>query len=146
MEIRPLRLGDIDACWDLVNRNWGFDAAQRFARQAGEAFGGKEEFAPVFVVAEGDLGVIGFAAYQPSMKMKGSYDFIWIAIHPKYQKMGVGKLLTDWRVEHIRQRGGTMIELVTQKPDYFSRHGFFKLHHLDNGWYLMLKIIGRIDI
>ncbi len=139
---------DMHFCTSLVHMNWGFEAADRCQHQMTEHFKGGP-FAPVFCIA--DIGdplsrdyvsmPVGFAAYQPSMKMKGSFDLIWIAVHPLYQGHGAGVALTEWRINEIKKRGGQMIELVTQKPHYFSKFGFFKLHHLGNEWYLMLKLL-----
>jgi len=146
MHVRPFgKNGDLDFCSDLVMQNWGPVAADRCVSQAVESYN-DTPWTPKFCVAEIDMGPVGFAAYQPSMKMKGSFDFIWIAVHPQYQKHKVGTALTDWRIADIKRRGGQMIELVTQKPDYFSRFGFFKLHHLGNEWYLMLKLLANVDI
>lgn len=154
MYIRPATQGgDLAFCSSLVMQNWGREAADRHDIQFAESYS-DSPYAPVFCIA--DIGDplsrdyasmrIGFAAYQPSMKMKGSFDLIWIAIAPLYQSYGAGKALTEWRIDAIKRRGGQMIELVTQKPNYFSKFGFFKLHHLGNEWYLMLKLLGRVDI
>lgn len=154
MHIRKPKYGEIDNfCCPLVAENWGIEAADRCRDQMVEYFKGGP-YAPVFCIA--DIGdplsrdyqsmPVGFAAYQPSMRMKGSYDLIWIAVHLGFKTLGVGKKLTEWRIEEIKKRGGQMIELVTQKPDYFSKFGFFKLHHLGNEWYLMLKLLKTVDI
>lgn len=150
---RATEIGDFKFCSDLVMENWGFEPAQRCEGQFAETYG-ESDYAPVFCIA--DLSdplsrgyapmPIGFAAYQPSMKMKGSFDLIWIAVHRQYQAHGAGKVLTEWRINDIKKRGGQMIELVTQKPGYFSKFGFFKLHHLGNEWYLMLKLLAKVDI
>lgn len=155
MYIRPLgKDGDIDFCGDLVMQNWGPVAADRCQAQIVESFN-DTPYSSVFCIA--DIGdplsrdyasmPVGFAAYQPSMKMKGSFDFIWIAVHPMYKGFGVGKQLTEWRLDEIKKRGGQFVELVTQKPEFFSKFGFFKLHHLGNEWYLMIKLLtAHVDI
>jgi GNAT superfamily N-acetyltransferase len=153
MFIRELKYNDMPFCCHLVAENWNIEAANRCRIQMIEYFKGGP-YAPIFCVA--DLGdplsrdyapmPIGFAAYQPSMKMRGSYDLIWNAVDREYQSVGVGKALTEWRIDAIKKRDGQMIELVTQKPDYFSKFGFFKLHHIGNEWYLMLKLLKEVDI
>jgi GNAT superfamily N-acetyltransferase len=134
-------------CNDLVLENWGAEMAERFDEQWMEYWkGGK--YAPVFIVAVDDADkVIGFAAYRQSMLMKGAFSLIWIAIDKKHQGHHVGKALTEHRLAEIDEREGQMIQLVTQKPKYFSKFGFFKLHHLGNEWYLMLKLLThKVDI
>ncbi len=156
MYIRPATYTDSRFCCDLAFKNWGVEPAQRCHDQLMASLRGMDYdlYKPVFCIADaGDplsrdyvSQPVGFAAYQPSMKMKGSFDFIWIAVDPTYQGGGVGKTLTDWRIKRVKERGGQMIELVTQKPAYFSKFGFFKLHHLGNEWYLMLKLLKTVDI
>lgn len=150
MFVRAPKYSEIDLCCNLVLINWGVEAADRCRQQMIEYFKGGD-YAPVFCVLDIGDGVdgpiVGFAAYQPSMKMKGSFDLIWIAVHPHYQGRSAGKVLTEWRINEIKKRGGQMIELVTQKPAFFSKFGFFKLHHLGNDWYLMLKLLtSKVDI
>jgi ribosomal protein S18 acetylase RimI-like enzyme len=145
--IRLAHASDRSRCALLAYDNWGSAPAIRCDEQFGEYLrGGK--YAPVFVVATNDHDVvIGFAAYHRTMLMKGSFDLIWIAVAEDYQGCNVGKSLTDWRVAEIAGSGGQMIQLVTQKPEFFSKFGFFKLHHLGNEWYLMLKLLtSSVDI
>lgn len=147
VHVRTPQYGEMPRCVDLVRENWGDEPAERCREQFIEYFkGGK--YAPVFVVATDDDGkVIGFAAYQRTMLMKGAFDLIWIAVDKSHQGSRVGKALTDWRLEEIEEHGGQMIQLVTQKPGYFSKFGFFKLHHLGNEWYLMIKLLtSQVDI
>ncbi len=153
MYIRAPDAADVDFCCELAMENWGLAAADRCRLQLIESFK-KGPYSPVFGIA--DIGdplsrdyhsmPVGFAAFCPSMLMKGAFDLIWIAVHRRYQGQTVGKALVDWRVNEIRKRDGQMMLLVTQKPYYFSKFGFFKLHHLGNDWYLMLKLLMPVTI
>jgi GNAT superfamily N-acetyltransferase len=149
MFIRPPNHGgDLNFCCGLVAKNWGAEAADRCTAQFVESFN-DGPYAPVFCILDIEVagaGPIGFAAYQPSMKMKGSFDLIWIAVHDQYKGGGAGKALTEWRIDDIKKRGGQMIELVTQKPDYFAKFGFISVYHLGNQWYLMLKLLKPVEI
>lgn len=146
VHVRTPQYAEMQRCCDLVRDNWGAEAAVRCREQFIEYWkGGK--YAPVFVVAVDDGGAVtGFAAYEPTMLMKGAYNLIWIAIDVKHQGARVGKALTDWRIADITERDGQFIQLVTQKPAYFSKFGFFRLHHLGNEWYLMIKLLKSVDI
>jgi N-acetylglutamate synthase-like GNAT family acetyltransferase len=150
MIIRPMKSADVKACLSLVHANWGFEAALRAEDQMSVYFdndGRLNDYAPRFIVATLDGGeFLGFAAYEANMLMKGSFALIWIAVHPAYQKSGAGRALTEYRLDEIRKRGGQMVTLVTQKPDYFGKFGFFKLHHIGNEWYLMLKLFKTVEI
>jgi GNAT superfamily N-acetyltransferase len=153
MFIRPPKYREIEFCAGLVAENWGIEAADRCHLQMVEYFRGGH-FAPTFGIM--DLGdplsrdyvpmPIGFAAFGPSMLMKGAFNLIWIAVHPTYQGSGAGKALVEWRIDEIGKRDGQMITLMTQKPDYFSKFGFFKLHHVGNEWYLMLKLLKTVEM
>lgn len=146
IQIREPHYGEMPDCCRLVRSNWGEEAADRCREHFIEYFkGGK--YNPAFVVACNDRGtVIGFAAYHRSMLMKGAFDLIWLAIDEKYQGCDIGRQLTEYRIMEISGHNGQMILLVTQKPSYFSRFGFFKLHHTGNDWYLMLKLLKATDI
>jgi GNAT superfamily N-acetyltransferase len=135
------RSAEMTRCCDLVMNNWGEEAAARCYEQFVEYWKGGP-YAPVFVVATDDRDqVIGFAAYHRSMLMKGTFDLIWIAVDEHWQGCDVGRALTDWRINEITAQDGQMILLTTQKPAFFSKFGFFKLHHVGNEWYLMLKLL-----
>jgi predicted N-acetyltransferase YhbS len=139
--IRTPHYGEMKRCCDLVHENWDRAAADRCREQFIEYFkGGK--YAPVFVVAcDQDDEVIGFAAYHRSMLMKGAFELIWIVVDEAYKSRNVGKLLTEWRLMEIEGLDGQFIQLVTQKTEFFSKFGFFRLHHLGNEWYLMIKLL-----
>jgi predicted N-acetyltransferase YhbS len=141
IKLREPHYAEMPRCRDLVQQTWGDDAAERCVEQFIEYFkGGK--YAPVFIVAVDDRDdVIGFAAYHRTMLMNGSFELIWIVIDEKWQGKGVGETLTNYRIAEIAGREGQFIQLVTQKPYYFMKFGFFKLHHLGNDWYLMLKLL-----
>lgn len=146
MNIRKMERRDIQDCKKLVFDNWDWPAADRFKEQAMLSFDTSNPYRPVFYVAETSLGVCGFSAFEPSMLMKDAYHLIWIAVEVDYKSTGIGKALTNCRLEEIKKRGGSMVQLVTQKPGYFEKFGFFKLTPLDNGWWLMMIRLKEIDI
>ena len=141
VHVRQPNYGEKAVCVELVRDNWGDEAAERCHEQFIEYFkDGK--YSPIFCVAtDDDSKVIGFAAYHRTMLMKGAFDLIWIAVDKKYQDDGVGRALTDWRLNEIDEQHGQMIQLVTQKTGYFARFGFSSVADLGNGWYLMLKLL-----
>jgi N-acetylglutamate synthase-like GNAT family acetyltransferase len=147
MEVREPKYSEIAACASLVHENWGRKAAERCEAQMIEYFrGGK--YAPTFVVADNGFGVVvGFAAFAPTMLMTDLYDLIWLVVEKGYQKHGVGRILTEWRLSGIKRLGGAAVQLVTQKPDYFARwFGFAPLAPLGNGWTLMLKRLKNVEM
>lgn len=154
MKISLMRDNEIPQCAMLVQDNWGPVAADRFMEQAYIGMG-NGKYAPKFFVAHlfddptnntEQRGIIGFAAYQRTMRMHGAFDLIWLAVHEQYQGKGVGDALTWHRLDEIKKNADAMnVSLVTQKPKYFNRFGFTTAAHLGNDWVemsLILKLAG----
>lgn len=147
MEVREPKYSEIAACANLVHENWGRKAAERCEAQMIEYFrGGK--YAPTFVVADNGFGVVvGFAAFAPTMLMTDLYDLIWLVVEKGYQKHGVGRALTHWRLSEIKRLGGAAVQLVTQKPGYFNRwFNFQPVAPLGNGWMLMIRHLKNVEM
>jgi ribosomal protein S18 acetylase RimI-like enzyme len=155
--IREMMYHEMPACCALVRDNWGDEAADRARGQMIEYFKGGA-YAPVFYVAEAGASVAGgpiagtgmykvggFAAFCPSMLMKDAYDLIWIAIDKRDQARGIGRRLTNHRLAEIRKRGGRIVSLMTQKPDYFARFGFEVALEMDS-WHLMVLKLQPVRI
>lgn len=137
MIIRPMQDNEIVLASYMALDNWGPASADRMCAQAMLGLRGGA-YDPKFFVADIGEGIVGFSAYQRSMRMLGSYDLIWLAVHPTYQARGVGVALTWHRIDKIKELGGQSISLVTQKPKYFGRFGFMTACHLGNDWVEMV--------
>lgn len=148
MTIRDLTFEDIAQCADLAGVNWGPEAKARARDQMLEMFkGGKH--APHFYVACSEVQpdiVLGFSGFRPSWVMRDAYDLIWIAVLKRAQGIGLGRLLTETRMSEIKRRGGAMVSLVTQKPEFFWRFGFGTIFRLDDGWMLMMNKLSPVRI
>jgi predicted N-acetyltransferase YhbS len=147
MIIRDLKYGEMKQCEILVRENWGIDAADRAHDQMLEMFKGGP-YAPHFYVADigssiVGAGIIGFAGFAPDMMMNGSYDLIFVVVHSAYQGHGAGRALTEARIAEIRKRGGTMVSLMTQKPEFFRKFGFRALD-VHDGWCLMNRKLATV--
>lgn len=129
----------MDQCGALVRDNWGEESYARFYDQYVEYLAGGQ-YAPMFFAAtpynEPDT-IIGFSAMRKSMLMNGFWEFIWIAVHKDHQGRGIGEMLTDYRLDVVRENEGTSVLLVTQKPKYFNRFGFITSQDHGNGWVAM---------
>ena len=128
----------MDACVRLVHENWGGVSADRCFKQFVEGFQGGE-YAPRFFIADHVTTdeTAGFCALRKSMLMGGFWEFIWVALAKGHQGRGLGTLLTEHRLNYVRDNGGTSVLLVTQKPQYFNRFGFLTDRDHGNGWMAM---------
>lgn len=148
MIIRDLKYKDLPTCAMLVEKEWGCEAAERAHQQMLEMFRLTEaQKPPHFYVAEDSMTgeIIGFAGFEYTMLMKDNYNLIWIAISPKAQGLGLGKALTAQRLNEIKRRGGTLVALMTQKPNYFLQFGF-EVTRVFDGWHLMHLQLGKVGI
>jgi ribosomal protein S18 acetylase RimI-like enzyme len=139
VHIRSPHYGEMDACVSLVRDNWGDESADRCFKQFVEFWRGGE-YAPEFFVAttyDAPDRIIGFSALRKSMLMNGFWEFIWIAVHKDHQGRGIGEMLTDYRLDVVRENDGASVLLVTQKPRYFNRFGFVTDREHGNGWHAM---------
>lgn len=136
--IRPATRLDMDQCAMLVRYNWGDESCQRVYDQFVESLN-CGQYDPQFFVAQPFDGsaIVGFCAMRKSMLMNGFWEFIWVAVHEDHQGRGIGEMLTDYRLDVVRENGGTAAILVTQKPKYFNRFGFITSQDCGNGWVVM---------
>lgn len=85
-----------------------------------------------FVFAEMDGALAGYACYGPVTCTAASYDLYWIAVEPKFQRHGVGRMLMDVVESQVAARGGERIYIDTSGRDqyaptraFYERSGFY---------------------
>ena len=79
----------------------------------------------VFVELEGRLA--GYSCYGPIPCTASSFDLYWIAVHPDFQKRGLGKVIFNQTERLIREAGGTRMYVDTsQRPQYHDTHVFYE--------------------
>src|SRR5512143_3352130 len=72
-----------------------------------------------FVLAEQDGKLAGYTCFGPIPCTRGSYDLYWIAVHPAWQKQGIGARLLAHSEQRIAQAGGQRIYIETSaRPQY----------------------------
>ncbi len=66
-----------------------------------------------FVFAELEGEVIGYSCYGPVPATRYSYDIYWMAVHPDYQRRGIGRKLIAMNESLVRRAGGRRIYMDT---------------------------------
>lgn len=79
-----------------------------------------------FVLAEIDGQLAGYASYGHIAGTRDSYDLYWIAVHPRHQGQGIGRLILDQAEQCIQQSGGRRVYIETSnREQYQSTRGFY---------------------
>jgi D-alanine-D-alanine ligase len=80
-----------------------------------------------FIFAEKDGRLAGYTCYGPIACTASSYDLYWIAVHPDFQGMGLGKKLLTAAEQKTRDAGGTrMYAETSHRPQYASTRSFYE--------------------
>jgi GNAT superfamily N-acetyltransferase len=78
-----------------------------------------------YFVALVNGGVKGFAGVKKTgVNTKAIFEFPWCIIHPEYQGHGLGRALTEARINYVREAGGSVILLTTPHPQVYEKYGF----------------------
>jgi len=125
IHIRPLVPGDRSRIQDIVTAAGNFSDQEIATAMelVDEALQKGEESGYIIVVAEtpegtGEIG--GYACYGPTPLTEGVYDLYWIAVDPKTQGRGIGRLLVEYVEKDIRSRGGRMLLIETSSRDEYQ--------------------------
>jgi GNAT superfamily N-acetyltransferase len=142
--IRDLHRDDILACQMIVAEHWGWPVATHAGLEMGEMFC-HSLWPPYYYVVEDDRGIVGFAGFKASWVMSNTYELIWVNVATRALGNGVGRMLTQKRLDEIKRRGGALVTLMTQKPLFFAKFGFRSLANFD-GWELMVRQIAPVTL
>ncbi len=80
------------------------------------------------MVVENKYGeVAGFISYGPTPLTEGTYDLYWIAVSPRDQRKGFGRILIRWLEDKVREEGGRLILIETSsQPKYEATRNFYQ--------------------
>ncbi len=74
----------------------------------------------LFLFAEWNGNVVGYACFGPIPCTKTSYDLYWIAVDPRFQRSGVGGRLLAETEKEIFRLGGRRIYIDTSSRDQYE--------------------------
>lgn len=141
--IREMQESDIPQCIYIVEKNWGDKVAQRAEIEVRCLF--KNQLAMYYVI-ELNHTVVGWAGMMPSHLMNDIWDFIWINIHPDFKKQGLGRDLTNFRINMVSEMGGSAIHLMTKRYKFFKSMGFKAVHVYQGNWVLMIRQLKTVEL
>ncbi len=89
------------------------------------------------LVAEIGSSPVGYICYGPAPLTKGTWDIYWMAVDPKEQSRGLGKVLLLSAENNIKDNHGYLILIETSsKPGYEKTRRF----HQSRGYNLICRI------
>jgi ribosomal protein S18 acetylase RimI-like enzyme len=89
------------------------------------------------LVAEYEFSLAGYIQYGNTPLTKGTWDIYWMAIEPRLQGKGIGKILMGAAETDIKKREGRLILIETSsKPLYEKTRNF----HVGRGYTLTCRI------
>jgi ribosomal protein S18 acetylase RimI-like enzyme len=81
----------------------------------------------LFRVAECGGEVAGYACWGPTPCTRGTFDLYWIAVHPRFQGLGVAHALMKAAESDMQSRGGRLCVVQTSAlPSYDRTRGFYE--------------------
>ena len=127
MKIRPAESKDRDRIHEVLIATGRFNADEvRFAMDlVDQAFEHPErdEYL-VHVLEEPDSGprktIQGYVCFGATPLADGVFDLYWIAVDPKQQGMGFGKLLLRFVENEVRRQRGRMLLIETSSKESYA--------------------------
>lgn len=144
INVRPIKVKDVDACYKIVRANFTSEVAGRFLDEIGQLWTDMS-FPPIYYVAEMDNAVVGFAGMIESWLLYRVWDFVWINVNKDYQKAGVGKALMEHRINEVIRCDGRTIHLMSRHPAYFEKFGFTVSKDY-GAWKFMHRQLGIVEL
>jgi len=88
---------------------------------------GEEKSGYIFLIAENEDKVVGYACYGKTPCTADSYDLYWIAVHQNQKGAGIGKILMLKIEEDISKLGGKNIWIETSSRPLYDPTRIFYL-------------------
>src|SRR5437879_6584033 len=126
MLIRDALITDHHSIFQLIEQNWDSEIASKAIKEFDEMFFSNSKWPPHYYVAEDENGqVVGCGGYKSAWLMSNTYELIWVNVKQEFRGQGIGRALTQHRIDRIKELGGTLILLMTKtKQRFFESFGF----------------------
>ncbi|HSP35397.1 MAG TPA: GNAT family N-acetyltransferase [Thermoanaerobaculia bacterium] len=121
LQVRPLKREDRAALETLLRNSPNFtaDEVATALEVIDEALAGDPEYI-VTVVENADGEVAGYECHGPTPLTLGTFDLYWIAVDPRAQKRGYGRVLLRAAEDDVKARGGRLILIETSSQDSYE--------------------------
>ena len=84
-----------------------------------ETLAGDPEY--IVTVVENESGdVAGYECHGPTPLTQGTFDLYWIAVDPRAQKRGYGRMLLRGAEEDVAKRGGRLLLIETSSQESYD--------------------------
>lgn len=88
-------------------------------------------------VVEDQTGIQGYTCYGPTPLTDGVYDLYWIAVDPKHQGHGFGRVLLRFVENEIKRQRGRMLLIETSSKEtygatlrFYERSGYEEISRI----------------
>ncbi len=143
LTIRKFKLSDLAGVMEIEKAS--FPKSQAYPRSYFERY--YQKYPQGFIVAENKGKIIGYAIGQLK---NNSGEFISLAVRPEFRQKGIGKELTNFLINHFKEKGGKEISLNVRTGNkiaisFYKNLGFKILKTIKNYYqngedaYLMKK-------
>ena len=140
--IRLLEEQDIEACVAICEMNFaGSDYRYDVLHALRSHFAEGSIVKPEYVVFDDNGMIKGVAGFSRTVFDSGVFGLFMCYVHPDFQNEGIGRALTEVRIEMIREKGGLSVLSTTRKMWHLERFGFQPIATPYSDWHIMQLIL-----
>ena len=121
LNVRALRPEDRPAIEALLKAAHNFTAEEvaTALEVIDETVAGDPDYT-VLVVENESHEVAGYVCHGPTPLTIGTFDLYWIAVDPRAQKRGYGRVLLRAAEDDVKQRGGRLLLIETSSQESYD--------------------------
>ena len=121
--IRPVDQNDLDTLKEIINSNELFPP-ELLDNMIQPYFEGNND-TEFWVTYQENNVPIAIAYYAPERMTVGTYNLYLIAIHPNFQRKGIGQEMLEYIENHLKNRGERILLIETSGLPEFERAIYF---------------------